>query len=152
MDETKMRLRANHVAVTIGARLRPRFAVRLQRAIVFLVLTAWAIDFAACPVPGMASAAAPSQAMHQRHPGHDPARRASDTCCQVLGHGPVFVEAVKAVSAAQSFAATFFVIIAAPLLLAMVDPIGGTVTPLSTGPPRSRYLRFATFWAHAPPY
>lgn len=138
--------------MSVGEILPPRAAGRLQRVALFLGLASWALVTFICPVPDMALDVQPAQPVHEHHHANGPAHPDSDPCCQSLARAPFIIEAAVGTAGTKAPVPAFSVTILEPLLPALADPLVGTLIPRSTGPPRSLYLRFATFWAHAPPY
>ena len=135
--------------MSVGEILRPAAAGRLQRITLFLGLAAWAMVSVICPVPDMAPNVQP---VPEHHHANGPAHDDSDPCCQLRARAPFIIEARVGTAAIKAPLPAFSMAILEPLIPALADPLVGTLIPRSHGPPRDLYLRFATFWAHAPPY
>jgi hypothetical protein len=130
---------------------------RFRGAVAVLALAAWTLSAFACPMPDYGTDAvhahedAPALRGHVREHGQQTSHPDSDLCCALLSD----VHAI-----AQPLATTAAKAAPAPSVVAAIVEVAGRaadagpaarLTPLSNGPPRNLYQRFATFWSHAPP-
>jgi hypothetical protein len=122
-----------------------------RRVVALLALAAWTSGAFSCPLPDDDADTAPSRPAHSHADGQPLPHPDSDECCRVLSQTHAIVQGLTTPSF-KTTAPSFLVLIAAavPLLATSADPVA-KLTPVSHGPPRSGYLRFATFWSHAPP-
>lgn len=121
-----------------------------RRIVTLLALAAWMGSALACPVPHDAVDTGHSQAVHSHDEGQAP-HPDSDECCRVLGQTHAIVQGLATPPSFKATAPSFLIAVAATPLMAAADAPVAELIPVSNGPPRSRYLRFATFWSHAPP-
>jgi len=134
-----------------------RFAIAsgIRSAVVWIAMVACAMRWLVCPLPEAEAEgsvptaayqqglAAPVQSLAAEHPD-------SDFCCQLLSDSNSMAAPLAVVSSTKGMMPSILIAVAAMMLLAAADPLVKLI-PTSNGPPRGRYLRFATFWSHAPP-
>ena len=148
---------ANNATVSPLTAHRPEAVGRFRRCVALFALAAWTLGHFTCPMPdhGMdvaqAHDEAPALGGHVHEHGQAPAHPESDLCCQLLSGAHAIAQPPATSTNDKALGSSIVAINVTVASLAPETDLATRLIPHSNGPPRNLYVRFATFWAHAPP-